>query len=78
MNELKNENQVQKKEENSHDARAAKGWKFMALGSFIGFLGCVFTMLDIIPGGRDFSMFGLTSTGVLVAFYGCYLVFEKE
>ncbi len=77
MNDVKKENQSEE-ETNTHDARAAKGWKFMALGSFIGFLGCVSTMLDIIPDGRDFSMYGLTSLGVLVAFYGCYLVFEKE
>lgn len=78
MNELKNEDNVQVEEANSHDVRAAKGWKFMALGGFVGFLACVSTMLDIIPGGREFTMYGLTSLGVLVAFYGCYLVFEKE
>jgi hypothetical protein len=50
----------------------------MALGGFVGFLACVSTMLDIIPGGREFTMYGLTSLGVLVAFYGCYLVFKKE
>ena len=41
MNDIKNENQPEK-ETNPHDARAAKGWKFMALGSFIGFLAGTF------------------------------------
>lgn len=57
--------------------RLRKGFVLMGLGSFLGFLSCVITMLDIMPDFRHFILYGLTTIGVSIAFIGCYFVFEK-
>lgn len=77
MNELKNKQQVHNDEDAQTKSRVANGWRLMALGGFIGFLGGVFTMLDFIPEMRDLFLYGLTSIGVTVAIYGTYLVLER-
>lgn len=77
MSELKNEQQVRTESDTQMKQRVINGWILMAVGSVIGFLGCVFTILDIVPAWRDIWMYGLTSVGVSLAFYGCYLVFER-
>jgi hypothetical protein len=77
MNELKKEQHVHNENDEKLKSRITIGWILMALGSFIGFLGCVLTILDFFPELRELFMYGLTSLGVSVAFYGCYLVFER-
>ena len=57
--------------------RHLKGMMMMLIGGFIGFLSCVLTMLDLFPEIRGFTLYGLTSIGVLIAFIGAYFVFEK-
>ena len=57
--------------------RHQKGMIMMLLGGFIGFLSCVLTMLDLLPEIRSFTLYGLTSIGVFIAFIGAYFVFEK-
>ncbi len=52
------------------------GFLFLAIGSFLGFLSCVLTMLDFAPGWNGFFLYGLTSAAILLVFYGLYLVFE--
>jgi hypothetical protein len=59
------------------DARISLGWNLMAIGSIFGFLSCLLTMLDLIPSCRGLCLYGLTTVGVSMAFYGCYLVMEK-
>jgi hypothetical protein len=34
-------------------------------------------MLDLLPEIRSFTLYGLTSIGVFIAFIGAYFVFEK-
>jgi hypothetical protein len=77
MDGLNEEQQVHNENDKKFESRVANGWKLMALGSILGFIGCVLTILDIIPEWRDIWMYGLTSVGVSVAFFGCYLVFER-
>ncbi len=52
------------------------GFQLLAIGSVLGFLSCVMTMLDLTPGWNGFFLYGLTSAAILVIFYGLYLVFE--
>jgi hypothetical protein len=57
--------------------RHQKGMIMMILGGMIGLLSCVLTMVDLFPEIRSFTLYGLTSIGVLIAFIGAYFVFEK-
>lgn len=54
------------------------GWSLMGLGGFMGLVSCVLTMLDSVPALRGFFMYGLTTLAIVIALYGCRLVFEKE
>ncbi len=60
------------------DARFTKGFVLMGTGAFIGFLSCLFAILDFAPAWRYFYLYGLTSISVIIAMAGCYLVFERE
>lgn len=77
MDELKSEQEVHNESDKKVKARVTNGWILMVVGSVIGFLGCVLTIIDIIPEWRDIWMYGFTTLGVSLAFYGCYLVFER-
>lgn len=77
MEKLEKEKEIPVHQDSGGNTRTSNGWKCMAIGSFIGFVGCVLTMLDIIPEARDFWMFGVTLLGVIVAFFGCFLVLER-
>ncbi len=57
--------------------RQKTGFILTAIGSFLGFMSCVFSMLDLIPDLRGFFLYGLTSIGITVAFIGLYLIFEE-
>lgn len=59
-----------------NDAKQRLGFILAAVGSFIGFLSCVFSMLDLSAGMRDFMLYGLTTIGIITAFVGLFLVFE--
>lgn len=56
--------------------KQSKGFVYMAIGAFIGFLSCVFTITELFPGATGFVLYGLTSIAVLLVVYGLYLVFE--
>lgn len=58
------------------ERRQRPGFYCLGLGSFIGFISCVLTMMDVIPGLNGFFLYGLTTLAILVVLYGCYLVFE--
>ncbi len=56
--------------------RTRKGLYMLGIGSFIGFVSCLFTVLGIAPEFRDFILYGLTTIGISVALVGGYYVFE--
>ena len=58
------------------DIKQKKGFILMAIGAVLGFLSCLFTMLDFFPEWRGVTLYGLTTIGVGVAFLGAYFVFE--
>lgn len=58
------------------DKKQKQGFILMGLGSFIGFLSCVLTMVDFIPAFNGLFLYGLTTLAIVVILYGCYLVFE--
>lgn len=58
------------------DERTRKGFILMAIGSVLGFISCVCTVYEIIPGLRDVILYGLTSVGITLALWGGYYVFE--
>jgi hypothetical protein len=61
----------------SFENRTSLGWKLMIVGSVIGFISCVITILDLAPDFRGLCLYGLTTLGVILAFTGCYLVMER-
>lgn len=67
-------NQYKKKKS---DARQQIGFIITAIGSFFGFISCVFTMLDLFPAIRGFMLYGLTTIGIVLVFVGLFLIFEE-
>lgn len=61
----------------SIQTRISNGWKLMIIGSIIGFISCLITVLDLAPCNRGLCLYGLTSLGITMAFVGCYLVMER-
>lgn len=59
------------------DDRQTTGFVLTGIGSFLGFISCLFTMLDLVPELRGFMLYGLTSIGLVVIFIGLYLIFEE-
>lgn len=59
-----------------HTEKQNIGFVVTAIGAFIGFLSCLFTMLDFAPEMRGFMLYGLTSIAILVVFIGLFLIFE--
>lgn len=59
-----------------NDEKQTIGFIILAVGAFIGFLSCVFTMLDLAPELRGFMLYGLTSIALVLIFAGLYFVFE--
>jgi len=53
------------------------GLTMLVIGAIICFASCLFTMLELMPSLTNFLLYGMTSTGVLVAFGGLIMVFEK-
>ncbi len=56
--------------------RQFKGFIFLALGAFIGFISCVLAMINPIPGLYAWILYGLTSIAMFILFMGLYYVFE--
>ena len=52
------------------------GFIIFAIGGLLGFVGCVFTMLDFYPNLREFFLYGLTSVAVIMVFISLYLILE--
>ena len=59
-----------------NDEKQYLGFILLGVGAFLGFLSCVFTMLDLVPELRGFMLYGLTSLALVVIFVGLYFVFE--
>lgn len=77
MSEQKSTESAGSQEKKYLDARISNGWKLMIVGSVIGLMSCVITILDLAPDHRGICLYGLTSAGVILAFAGCYLVMER-
>ena len=56
--------------------RQFKGFIYMAIGAFIGFLSCVLTLSEAFPQWYSFILYGLTMIGITIAFIGLYFVLE--
>lgn len=66
---------LQEFEKQKQAKRQNTGFIFMGIGAFLGFISCVLTMIDAFPTLRNFFMYGLTTIGIGIAFYGLYMVF---
>ncbi len=60
----------------ANDEKQNTGFMLTGIGAFIGFLSCVFTMLDLLPEFRGFMLYGLTSIALVFIFIGLYFIFE--
>jgi hypothetical protein len=56
--------------------RQFKGFIYMAVGAFFGFISCVLTLSEAFPQWYDFILYGLTIIGITIAFIGLYFVLE--
>jgi hypothetical protein len=52
------------------------GFLCCGIGAFLGFLGCVLSMVNPVPELYGFFLYCLTSIAILVIFAGLYLLFE--
>lgn len=57
--------------------RQMQGFIWMGLGAFLGFLSCLLTVLNPFPALHSAILYGVTSVGVAMIFWGFYLVFEE-
>jgi hypothetical protein len=84
LNDLKHKGFVEEKIEEiiqlykkkKRNDRSTKGFIFIAIGAITGFMSCLLTLLNIFPAYHDFILVGLTTIGISIAVYGCYLIFE--
>jgi hypothetical protein len=57
--------------------RTRRGFKLMALGAIILLSGCVTNLsLPSINDTYNYILYGVTSTGAIIVFYGLYCVLE--
>ncbi|MEQ1554227.1 MAG: hypothetical protein ABL929_08625 [Ferruginibacter sp.] len=49
---------------------------YLGVGAIIGFLGCVFMVMNIMPHMFDFFLYSSTLIAAGLVFYGLYLLFE--
>lgn len=59
-----------------NDEKQNTGFVVTGIGAFIGFVSCVFTMLDLFPELRGIMIYGVTSLALVFVFIGLYLIFE--
>ncbi|MBP7184839.1 MAG: hypothetical protein KBA06_04980 [Saprospiraceae bacterium] len=57
--------------------RLQTGFKITGAGSFLCFISCVLTMLNVMPEYRSFFLYGLTSIGASLILVGFYFIFEE-
>lgn len=58
------------------EKKQASGFYFLVTGALLGFISCVLTLVNPIPGLYYWILYGLTSLSIVVIFVGLYLVFE--
>ncbi len=63
-----------KKQENENLTNI--GFLITSIGALLGFVSCVLTMMDILPEFRNFFLYGLTSTAIVLITIGLYYIFE--
>lgn len=56
--------------------RQSLGFLFLAIGAFLGFISCVFAIINPDPELLDVFLYGLTPLSVIIVFIGLYMVFE--
>ncbi len=56
--------------------RQKKGFFLASLGSVLGFLSCLVTMINPVPELCNFFLYGVTSAAILITTLGLYFVFE--
>ncbi len=56
--------------------RQRNGLKFLGIGAFIGFISCVFSILNPIESLYHVNLYVCPSIAVALIFYGLYLIFE--
>lgn len=74
--EEKIEEIIQLYKKKKHNERSNKGFVWIGIGAITGLSSCIITLMDIMPEYRDFTLVGLTTLGISIAVYGCYLIFE--
>ena len=56
--------------------RQFRGFIWLGIGAFLGFLSCVLTLTNPVPALYYYILYGLTSVSMTFIFLGLYLVFE--
>lgn len=59
-----------------HAVQQRNGFMLAGVGSFVCFISCIFTMVDVFPAMTGFLLYGLTSLGVLIILAGLIMIFE--
>ncbi len=56
--------------------RQVRGFVFLGAGAFLGFLSCVITLLNSVPGMYGYTLYGLTMVALVLMCTGLYFIFE--
>lgn len=56
--------------------RQFNGFILMAIGAFLGFISCVLSIINPIPGLFNVILYGLTMVAILIIVLGLYYVVE--
>ena len=56
--------------------RQFKGFIFLGIGAFLGFVSCTLTLINPVPSLYYYILYGLTSISMTFIFLGLYFVFE--
>jgi hypothetical protein len=56
--------------------RQNTGFMYMGVGAVLGFISCVLTLANIIPGMFNIILYGLTSIALIFIMLGLYYVME--
>lgn len=56
--------------------RQLKGFIWLGIGGFLGFIACVLCMINPFPGLYNAILYGLTSLAVVMLFAGLYYLLE--
>ena len=59
-----------------HAKRQYVGFMLSGIGALLGFISCVFTMINLTPELTNFFLYGLTSISIVLVMIGLYFVFE--